>query len=75
MKNIVTAYVLCVLGFFGFAGLHRFYLGKFGSGALYLFTFGFLGIGTIIDLFILPRMVDEYNHRYGKEFGDMEQKG
>lgn len=69
MKNLVTAYVLCLLGFFGFAGLHRFYLGKFGSGVVYLLTFGFLGIGTIVDLFILPRMVEEFNITYKKRYG------
>ncbi len=49
-KNKMVALVLCILGFFGLAGLHRMYVGKVGSGVLHLFTYGICGIGTIIDL-------------------------
>lgn len=48
-KNRLIALILCIIGFFGFAGLHRMYVGKIGSGVLYLFTFGGFYIGTIID--------------------------
>ena len=49
-KNKMIALILCILGFFGLAGLHRMYVGKVGSGVLYLFTYGFCLIGTILDL-------------------------
>ena len=49
-KSKTTALILCILGFFGIAGLHRMYVGKVGSGFVYLFTYGFCAIGTIIDL-------------------------
>ncbi len=49
-KNRLLALILCVLGFFGIAGIHRMYVGKVGSGVLYLFTFGFFFIGTVLDL-------------------------
>lgn len=49
-KSKLVALILCILGFFGFAGLHRMYVGKVGSGFLQLFTFGFCLIGTIMDL-------------------------
>lgn len=49
-KSKMIALILCILGFFGLAGLHRMYVGKVGSGVLYLFTYGFCLVGTIIDL-------------------------
>lgn len=49
-KSKMVALILCILGFFGLAGLHRMYVGKVGSGVLYLFTYGFCLVGTIIDL-------------------------
>lgn len=49
-KSKTVALILCILGFFGLAGLHRMYVGKVGSGVLHLFTYGFCAIGTILDL-------------------------
>ena len=49
-KKKMVALILCILGFFGLAGLHRMYVGKAGSGVLYFFSFGICMIGTIIDL-------------------------
>lgn len=57
MKSTGVAYLLCILGFFGFAGLHRFYLGRWVTGLIWLFTGGLLLIGTIVDLFLIPGMV------------------
>lgn len=37
-------------------GAHRFYYGKTVSGILYFFTFGLLGVGWIVDLFLIPSM-------------------
>lgn len=61
MKSKSVALILCLLGFLGLAGLHRFYLGKIGSGILYLITFGFFGVGTIIDCFTVGTQVEQYN--------------
>lgn len=52
-KNKTTAIVLCCCGFFGIAGLHKFYEGKTTSGIVYLCTVGWFFIGTIIDLIAL----------------------
>lgn len=49
-KSKTTALILCIIGFFGFAGLHRMYVGKVGSGVLHFLTYGICGIGTILDL-------------------------
>jgi TM2 domain-containing membrane protein YozV len=45
-----------LLWIFGFTGSHRFYFGKPISGTLYFFTLGLLGIGWIIDLFLIPAL-------------------
>ncbi len=49
---------------FGFMGCHRFYYGKPKSGTLYFFTLGLLGIGWVIDLFLIPSMEREADRRY-----------
>ena len=41
---------------FGFMGMHRFYYGKPVTGTLWFFTLGLLGVGWIIDLFLIPSM-------------------
>ncbi len=61
MKSKGTAYILCIIGFFGIAGLQHFYLGKILKGLLWFFTLGFFGLGTIIDLFTMGSQVDNYN--------------
>lgn len=45
-----------LLWIFGFLGAHRFYFGRPISGTIYLFTLGLLGIGWLVDLFLMPRL-------------------
>lgn len=45
-----------ILWIFGFTGAHRFYYGKPISGTIYFFTLGLLGIGWVVDLFLIPSM-------------------
>jgi TM2 domain-containing membrane protein YozV len=45
-----------ILWIFGFTGSHRFYYGKPFMGTVYFFTFGLLGIGWLIDLFLIPAL-------------------
>ena len=60
-KKLWIAYILWF--FFGFLGVHKFYLNKIIIGILYIFTGGFFFIGWFIDLFTLPSQVDRYNLR------------
>jgi TM2 domain-containing membrane protein YozV len=60
MKSKIAAFLLWF--FWGWLSFHRFYLGKIGSGIIYLITGQLLGIGWIIDLFLLSGMVDNYNN-------------
>lgn len=53
-----------LLWFFGFLGAHRFYYGRTLTGILYFCTFGLLGIGWIIDFFLIPQMERESNRQY-----------
>jgi TM2 domain-containing membrane protein YozV len=45
-----------LLWIIGFTGAHRFYYGKPVTGAIWFFTAGLLGIGWLVDLFLIPSM-------------------
>jgi TM2 domain-containing membrane protein YozV len=51
--SITIGYILWI---FGFTGSHRFYYGKPISGSIWFLTLGLLGIGWLIDLFLIPGM-------------------
>jgi len=57
----VIGYLLWI---FGFTGSHRFYYGKPVSGTIWFFTLGLLGIGWLIDLFLIPSMDRKADRRY-----------
>jgi TM2 domain-containing membrane protein YozV len=61
MKKGVVAFVLWLFCLIGVCGLHRFYLNRPWTGILWLLTFGLLGIGQLIDLFLLGSMVRQEN--------------
>lgn len=50
-KNSMAEFLLCL--FLGWAGAHKFYMGKKGMGFLYLFTMGLFAIGWWGDLICL----------------------
>ena len=52
-----------LLGFVGFAGIHRFIINHIGMGVLYFFTGGLCLIGTIIDLINHKSLTFEYNQK------------
>lgn len=60
-KYPLIAYLLWGLGFVGFCGLHRMYLGQYTLGTAMLFTFGLCGIGQLVDVGVIPQAVREAN--------------
>ena len=67
-RSVAVAYLLWALAFFGVPfgfpglnGIHRFYCCKPISGSLWLFSFGLLGLGQLVDLFLIPRLVEQAN--------------
>ena len=61
--SLVVGYILWI---FGFLGSHRFYFGKPISGTIYLLTLGLLGIGWIIDLFLMPSLERDADLRFNE---------
>ena len=53
-----------ILWIFGFTGAHRFYYGKPFLGTIYFFTLGLLGIGWLIDLFLIPSLDRQADLRF-----------
>ncbi|MFO0671424.1 MAG: TM2 domain-containing protein [Polyangiaceae bacterium] len=53
-----------LLWIFGFLGAHRFYYGRPVSGTIWFFTFGLLGVGWIVDLFLIPGMSRSATSRF-----------
>ncbi len=72
MRSTGIAYLLWSLWFFGFAGMHRFYLGKPISGLIWFFTWGLFGMGQIFDLLLIPGMVEEKNFEYRARLGEAQ---
>lgn len=60
-KDPTTILILALVGFVGFAGLHRFMLNQIGMGILYFLTAGLCVIGTIVDLVNHRKLAFEYN--------------
>lgn len=61
MKDKSLAYVLWLACLIGLFGIHRMYLGRWITGIIWLLTGGLLLIGQIIDLFLIPGMVEREN--------------
>lgn len=57
----IYGYIIWV---FGFTGAHRFYYGKPVTGTIWFLTLGLLGIGWLIDLFLIPSMDRAADRKY-----------
>jgi TM2 domain-containing membrane protein YozV len=59
--NIAVGYIFWLIGF---TGAHRFYYGRQVTGIIWFFTLGLLGIGWIVDAFLIPSMQERANREY-----------
>lgn len=64
MNNTHSKTIGYLLWIFGFTGAHRFYYGKPVTGAIWFFTAGLLGVGWLIDLFLIPGMDRQASRRF-----------
>ena len=53
-----------LLWVFGFTGSHRFYFGKPVTGTIWFLTLGLLGIGWLIDVFLIPTLRQQATLRF-----------
>ena len=60
-RNLAFGYALWALGLVGVCGVHRFYNRKPLSGTLWLLTFGLCFVGQLVDLWLMPELVDQAN--------------
>lgn len=70
-KDPQTIMILCLLGFIGFAGIHRFILNQVGMGILYFLTGGLCLIGVIVDLVNYKDLTFQYNRGVAQEIKSM----
>lgn len=61
----------CLVGFLGFAGIHRFLTNQVGMGILYLFTAGLCFIGTIVDAINYQNLAFEFNQKIAAEIAPL----
>ena len=64
MNNSHSTTVGYILWIFGFMGSHRFYFGKPVTGTIWFLTLGIMGIGWIVDLFLIQSMDQEADRKF-----------
>lgn len=74
-KSAQDILIFTLLGFVGFAGIHRFVMGQIGMGILYFFTGGLCVIGTIVDLINNTSLTNEHNHKMAYESYQIAKMG
>ncbi len=63
--------ITALLGFVGFAGIHRMLINQIGMGILYFFTAGLCLVGTIVDLINYQKLAFENNQKVANEVNAM----
>ncbi len=66
-RDPILLLILALIGLFGVAGIHRFFVGHIGMGILYLITAGLCFIGTIVDMINYKNFAFEYNRKVAQE--------
>ena len=64
VRNTHSKAIGYILWIFGFTGSHRFYYGRQITGIIWFFTLGLVGIGWLIDLFLIPGMDRKADTKY-----------
>jgi TM2 domain-containing membrane protein YozV len=74
MKDKNVAGILAL--FFGWLGIHRFYLGQIGLGIVYLFFFWISWVIALIDAIAFFAMdEDEFNRKYNRAYFRQQEPG
>jgi hypothetical protein len=60
-RSLALSYLLWCASLVGLCGLQRFYNRKPLSGLLWLLTFGLCGVGQLVDLLLIPELVEQAN--------------
>tara|TARA_B110000967_G_C18756892_1_gene495790 strand:+ start:88 stop:354 length:267 start_codon:yes stop_codon:yes gene_type:complete len=71
MKSKSTATILAI--FFGWLGIHRFYVGQKLWGIVYLFSFGLCGIFLIDGILWLLGSQEKFDKKYNSQAIQREQ--
>ena len=73
MESTGTSYLLWLLCLIGVCGIHRLYNGRIITGMIWLLTGGLFLIGQIIDLFLIPGMVERANAEFARDVRSVDR--
>jgi TM2 domain-containing membrane protein YozV len=73
MESTGTSYLLWLLCLIGACGIHRLYNGRIITELIWLLTGGLFLIGQIIDLFLIPGMVERANAEFARDVRSVDR--
>ena len=62
-RSVAVSYLLWCVSLLGVCGLQRFYNRRPVSGTIWLLTFGFCYVGQLLDLLLIPNLVQQANQQ------------